>query len=123
MGDAARHEQLIERQLIKESKWRYRPCADLANDRYLAGHANERTRRSGSPLLPALFSRHRVCEEILVLRYETALKAENLKAVAVADGPELHVGWVAVAVSAGNDPAHPVSDLVHGSIDACRPTP
>jgi hypothetical protein len=25
MGDAARHEQLIERQLVKESKWRYRP--------------------------------------------------------------------------------------------------
>ena len=27
MGDAARHEQLIERQLVKESKWRYRPEA------------------------------------------------------------------------------------------------
>jgi hypothetical protein len=25
MGDATRHEQLIERQLVKESKWRYRP--------------------------------------------------------------------------------------------------
>jgi hypothetical protein len=24
MGDATRHEQLIERQLVKESKWRYR---------------------------------------------------------------------------------------------------
>ena len=27
MGDATRHEQLIERQLVKESKWRYRPEA------------------------------------------------------------------------------------------------
>ena len=27
MGDATQHEQLIERQLVKESKWRYRPTA------------------------------------------------------------------------------------------------
>jgi hypothetical protein len=27
-GDANQHEKLIERQLFKESKWRYRPLAD-----------------------------------------------------------------------------------------------
>jgi len=27
MWDATRHEQLIERQLAKETKWRYRPVA------------------------------------------------------------------------------------------------
>ena len=78
--------------------------------------------------LPALLAaevsrRHRVFEEILVLRQETAREVQNLKAVAIADGPELHVGWVAVAVPAGNHPSHPVSDLVHGSIDARRPAP
>ena len=39
-----------------------------------------------------LFRRHRVCEEILVLRFETVRKAENVKAVAIADCPELHLG-------------------------------
>src|SRR5215472_3638428 len=60
---------------------------------------NERTRRSGSccfalisdcalpALLPGLFRRHRVFEEILVLRCEAFRKLENLKAVAIADGP------------------------------------
>ena len=43
-------------------------------------------------LLLALFSRHRVCEEILVLRREALRKLENLKAVAIADGPELDIG-------------------------------
>ena len=43
-------------------------------------------------LLLALFSRHRVCEEILVLRRETFRELENLKAVAIADGPELDIG-------------------------------
>ena len=43
-------------------------------------------------LLPALFSRHRVCEEILVLRCEALRKLQNLKAVAIADGPELDIG-------------------------------
>jgi hypothetical protein len=43
-------------------------------------------------LLPALFSRHHVCEEILVLRREALRKLENLKAVAITDGPELDVG-------------------------------
>ena len=38
------------------------------------------------------FSRHRVCEEIPVLRFETVREAENLKAVAIADGPELDIG-------------------------------
>jgi hypothetical protein len=33
-----------------------------------------------------------VCEEILVLRCETVREAENLKAVGIADGPELHLG-------------------------------
>jgi hypothetical protein len=47
--------------------------------------------------LPALlaadvFRGHRVFEEILMLRFETVRKAENLKAVAIADGPELHLG-------------------------------
>ena len=43
-------------------------------------------------LLPALFSRHRVCEEILVLRCEAFRKLENLKAVAIAYGPKLDIG-------------------------------
>jgi len=43
-------------------------------------------------LLLALFSRHRVFEEILVLRCEAFRKLENLKAVAIADGPELDIG-------------------------------
>ena len=43
-------------------------------------------------LLPALFSRHRVFEEILVLRCEAFRKLQNLKAVAIADGPELDIG-------------------------------
>jgi len=62
---------------------------------------NDGTRRSGSRLpwscalpglLPALFRRDRVFEEILVLRFEAIRKAENLEAVAIADGPELHLG-------------------------------
>ena len=40
----------------------------------------------------ALFRRHRVFEEILVLRCEAFRKLENLKAVAIADGPELDIG-------------------------------
>src|SRR5207249_7464776 len=40
-------------------------------------------------LLDATFSRHRVFEEILVLRCEAFRKSENLKAVAIADGPDL----------------------------------
>ena len=63
----------------------------------------KRTRRSGSlfalisrlrfaSLLQALFSRHGVFEEILVLRGEAFRKAEDLKAVAIADGPELDIG-------------------------------
>ena len=63
---------------------------------------NERTRRSGSclrlisrlrfaALLQALFSRHDVFEEILVLRSEVFRTSENLKAVAIADGPELDI--------------------------------
>ena len=43
-------------------------------------------------LLQAIFSRHRVFEEILVLRCEAFRKLENLKAVAIADGPELDIG-------------------------------
>jgi len=43
-------------------------------------------------LLPVLFRRHRVFEEILVLRREAFRELENLKAVAIADGPELDVG-------------------------------
>jgi len=43
-------------------------------------------------LLPALFRRDRVFEQLLVLRRETLRKAENLKAVAIADGPELDFG-------------------------------
>ena len=43
-------------------------------------------------LLPGLFSRHRVFEEILVLRCEAFRKLENLKAVAITDGPELDIG-------------------------------
>ena len=39
-----------------------------------------------------LFRRHRVCEEILVSRCEAFRKLENLKAVAIADGPELDIG-------------------------------
>ena len=47
--------------------------------------------------LPALlsagrFRRHRVFEETLVLRCEAFRKLENLKAVAIADGPELDIG-------------------------------
>src|ERR1700722_15891940 len=97
---------------------------------------NKRTRGSGSrctdltialcPLCYLLssawaFSRHRVFEEILVLRYEPVRKPENLKAVAIADGPELHLMARALALVpvvvlvralAGNDPAHPVSNLI-----------
>lgn len=43
-------------------------------------------------LLQAIFSRHCVFEEILVLRCEAFRKLENLKAVAIADGPELDTG-------------------------------
>ena len=43
-------------------------------------------------LLDATFSRHRVFEEILVLRCEAFRKSENLKAVAIADGPDLDIG-------------------------------
>jgi len=43
-------------------------------------------------LLPVLFSRHRVSEEILVLRGEAFRELQNLKAVAIADGPELDIG-------------------------------
>src|SRR6516164_6365428 len=50
-------------------------------------------------LLPALFSRHRVFEEILVLRCEAFRKLENLKAVAIADGPELDIGGVTVSAA------------------------
>jgi hypothetical protein len=39
-----------------------------------------------------LLSRYRVREEILVLRSEALRKLENLKAVAIADGPELDIG-------------------------------
>jgi hypothetical protein len=64
---------------------------------------NERTRRSGSccaliadcalpALLQALLSRHHVFEEILVLRREAFRESENLKAMAIADGPELDIG-------------------------------
>ena len=42
--------------------------------------------------LEALFGRHRVLEEILVLRREAFRKAEDLEAVAIADGPELDIG-------------------------------
>src|SRR5690348_11569976 len=90
--------------------------------------------------LPVLLSRHDVFEKILVLRCEAFREAKNLKAVAIADGPELDIGRVAGSAAHGiaiaiaivlglifafadNDPAHPVSDLVHGSIDARRPAP
>jgi hypothetical protein len=43
-------------------------------------------------LLPGLFSRHRVFEEILMFRREALRKLENLKAVGIADGPELDIG-------------------------------
>ena len=43
-------------------------------------------------LLLALFSRHRVFKEILVLRCEAFRELKNLKAVPIADGPELDVG-------------------------------
>jgi hypothetical protein len=43
-------------------------------------------------LLLALFGRHRVFEEILVLRREAFRELDNLKAVAIADGPELDIG-------------------------------
>ena len=43
-------------------------------------------------LLPALFSRHHVFEEILVLRGEALRESQNLKAVGIADGPELDIG-------------------------------
>ena len=48
--------------------------------------------RLRSALLLALFSRHRVFEEILVLRCEAFRELKNLKAVPIADGPELDVG-------------------------------
>jgi hypothetical protein len=41
-----------------------------------------------------LFSRHRVFEEILVLRCEVFRELHNLEAVAIADSPELDVGRV-----------------------------
>src|SRR6185437_3550775 len=78
------------------------------------------------------FSRHRVCEEIPVFRLEAVGEAENLKAVAIADGPELHLGAratplvlvvVRVLALADNDPAHPVGNLVDGSVHARCPAP
>ena len=41
--------------------------------------------------LPVLLSRHDVFEKILVLRCEAFRKTENLKAVAIADGPKLDI--------------------------------
>ena len=54
MGDATRHEQLIERQLVKESKRRYRPTAD---DRLIKLSARKRT---GTPdaVLSSTFGPH-----------------------------------------------------------------
>ena len=43
-------------------------------------------------LLPGLFGRHHVFEEILVLRREALRKLENLKAVRIADRPKLNIG-------------------------------
>jgi len=43
-------------------------------------------------LLLALFSRHRVVEEILVLRCDAFQELDNLKVVAIAGGPELDFG-------------------------------
>ena len=100
-----------------------------------------------------------------MLRCEAFRKLENLKAVAIADGPELDIGGVtvsaantiaraiaipvplavavvtlavvvlialAIAVTVpialaiafpDNNPAHPVRNLIDGSIDARRPAP
>jgi hypothetical protein len=58
-----------------------RPSFDLTTSSY-----------DGGIELPVLLSRHNVFEKILVLRCEAFCKLENLKAVAIADGPELDIG-------------------------------
>ncbi len=68
----------------------------------------------------------RVLEQILVSRLETVREAQDLKAVAIADGPELQLGFVAVpmalAIALAVDPARPTGNLLDGSIDARCPT-
>src|SRR5215472_5934067 len=72
--------------------------------------------------LPAdLFTRQSLLEEILVVLLEAVREAQDLKAVAITDGPELQLGSVAVVILLGNDPARPTSNLIHGSIDALCP--
>src|SRR5215471_10057453 len=56
----------------------------------------------------------RALEQALVVRHEPVRKAHDLEAVAVADEPEL-------PVIAHLAPAHPATDLVHGSIGARYP--
>ena len=91
-------------------------------------NGDERTRRERVLLLPrcqfalarlarAYYSVARVLEQIRVLRYEIIREAQDLKAVAITDGPELHLGSVAVL---DNDPARPTRNLIHGSIEALK---
>ena len=84
--------------------------------------------------LPPIYLLARVLEEILVVRLEAVREAQDLKTVAITDGPELQLGSFAVPIAlavavvillglvvATNDPARPTSNLIHGSIDARSP--
>jgi hypothetical protein len=46
MEDANQHEQLIERRLVKESKWRYRPKPGIAR------YENRTFTESNNPCVP-----------------------------------------------------------------------
>ena len=66
----------------------------------------------------------RVLKEIVVLRFEMGSEAQDLKAVAITDGPELQLIAAVLIVAfalVGNDPARVTSNLIHGSIDALCP--
>src|SRR5919198_5586159 len=60
--------------------------------------------------------------KVPVMLFEVVGETQHLKAVAITDGPELQIGSVAfplaVAMAVPVDPAHPMSNLIHGSIDA-----
>ena len=53
----------------------------------------------------------RVLEKVSVVRFEIVREPQDLKAVAITDGPELKL-------VAAPDPARPTRNLLHGSIDA-----
>ena len=99
---------LLRREIAKEGacgSWEPKGFSRRAEVGEMRGQRKRKRKRKDPPkrvlfaslglrvaLLLTLFSRHRVFEEILVLRCEAFRETENLKAVAIADGPELDVG-------------------------------